>query len=576
MERDKKTLAELEEARRLFEEVGLNDEAHEVTEVRDKLAGDSPSREFATLYEIGQAINSIIELEPLLDRITDLAADTLEADRCLVILIDERTGEHHVPTAREVERETTADAIRYSESVVAAAARGRPILSSDALSDQRYCDFKSVSLYAIKSFMCVPLRLRERSIGTVYVDSRRIGNLFDRDDLLFLEAFANQAALAIENARLMRRLKDENRMLRETVSRQYGFDRIIGRSAKMERLLQMLSKLAAGTAPILLTGESGTGKELFAKSIHQASPRSDGPFVALNCAAIPSELLESELFGHVRGSFSGAERDKKGLLEAAEGGTFFFDEVAELAPALQAKLLRAVEEGAIRRVGETRMRSIDIRVLSATNRNLKEEIAAGRFREDLYYRLNVVAVHVPPLRERPEDILPLATHFLRRLGERDGVAYDGFTSEALDAMTRHDWPGNVRELENAIERAVALAESTRIARADLPDDVADAVRGAGERLAEAGSPTERASALWGAIVDDGRSFWEVVRGPFLRRELSREDVRRLVERGLAESGGSYKRLAELFGVGEQYKKFHAFLKNNGCHVDRSQVARGDG
>ena len=573
MERDKQTLAELADARRIFEEIGLTSEARE-TDAVEKVLERGGAREFATLYEISQVINATLgDFDALLEQTTDLAVGSLEADRGLIILIDEQTGEHRVVTARNVEQEVEQDAIQYSQTAVEAAASGRSLLSADAGED--FGEFRSVSLYQIKSFMCVPMRLRDRIIGTVYIDSRRIGNLFHRDDLRFLEAFAAQAALAIENARLMRQLREENRQLRQTVSRQFGFDTIVGKSPAIRRVLQVLSRAAGGSAPILLTGGSGTGKELFAKSIHVASDRADGPFVALNCAAIPAELLESELFGHARGAFSGADRDKKGLLESAGGGTFFFDEIGEMTPSLQAKLLRAVEEGAIRRVGENRMRPVDVRLISATNRNLRDEISAGRFREDLYYRLNVVAVRIPPLVDRRDDIVPLAEHFLARANAKTDRRFDGFTRAAIDVLLGYAWPGNVRELENAVERAVALADGPRIDVADLPDEVISGTgRGTGSPPLGASSD-RRAASLWTAIVDQQQSFWEVVREPFLRRELNQEDVKTLVERGLRETGGSYKKLAELFHVGRQYKKFHAFLKNNHCHVPRAQFVSHD-
>ena len=566
IERDKRTRTDLDEARRLFEESGLAAEAVAATQLGQALAQDGPSREVLTLYQVGQIINSILDLEPLLEKVMDLVIETLEAERGLILLLDEATGEPTVVTARKVEKETITDAIKYSESVVRAAVRGQAMLSTDSSSDSRYRDFKSIALYDIKSFMCVPLKLRERTLGTVYVDSRRVGNLFDKGDLNFLEAFANQAALAIENARLMKRLKDENRLLRETVSRQYGFDNVVGRSPLMDRVFKTLAKVAPGQSPVMLLGESGSGKELLAKAIHYNSTRRDAPFLALNCAAIPHELLESELFGHVRGAFSGAERDKKGLIEEASGGTFFFDEIGEMDPALQAKLLRVVEEGSLRRVGETRTRPVNVRFVSATNKDLKAEVAKGRFRTDLYYRLNVVTVRVPPLRERAEDIPLLAEHFLRHARERSGRQLDGFTREAMSRLEAYTWPGNVRELENVVERAVALADGARIELQDLTEDLI------GVPLPSGPSSEARVAALWHELTESGLDFWAAVREPFLAHELAREEVRELVRRGLAESKGSYKELAKLFGVGAQYKKFHAFLKNNGCHIEREKVA----
>ncbi|UCE86040.1 MAG: sigma 54-interacting transcriptional regulator [Deltaproteobacteria bacterium] len=246
-----------------------------------------------------------------------------------------------------------------------------------------------------------------------------------------------------------------------------GFEGIIGESAALQALFGLLQRAAGSRATILLTGETGTGKELFARAIHLHGPRRSRSFVPVNCAAFPDTLLESELFGHVRGAFTGADRDKKGLFDAADGGTLFLDEIGETSPALQAKLLRTLQEGEVRPIGGTRVRRLDVRVVAATNRDLRGEVERGRFREDLYYRLSVFPIVVPPLRKRPEDILPLARHFLSLHGRRERKAGCTLSSEARDLLLAYAWPGNVRELENEIQRAVALAEPHQTITPDL-------------------------------------------------------------------------------------------------------------
>jgi two-component system response regulator HupR/HoxA len=279
-----------------------------------------------------------------------------------------------------------------------------------------------------------------------------------------LEAFD----LARENRELSRRLEEanadlkrENVLLRREAGHRHRFDAIIGRSATMERLLDLVEKVSGTTATVLLTGETGTGKELVARAIHYHGPRSEAPFVAQNCGALPESLLESELFGHRRGAFTTAVRDKRGLFEVAHGGTIFLDEIAETTPGMQVRLLRVLESGEIRPLGSSEARRVDVRVIAATNRDLRGALEQGSFREDLFYRLNVVHIHLPPLRERREDVPLLAEHFLARSNAKLGKRVQGFTSSAMDLMLAYHWPGNVRELANEIERAIALAGGAR-------------------------------------------------------------------------------------------------------------------
>jgi two-component system NtrC family response regulator len=279
---------------------------------------------------------------------------------------------------------------------------------------------------------------------------------FNRDEL----------RLTLEKALRMRRLEHENVELRAEIKGRYRFEEIVGSSEKIRAVLEMAGRVAASDASVLITGESGTGKELLAKGIHYSSPRADGPFIAVNCAAIPETLIESELFGHVKGAFTGAIRDREGKFELAGGGTLFLDEIGELRIDLQSKILRALQEKTIDRVGGERPVPVDVRVIAATNRDIERAVKDGKFREDIYYRLSVITLHMPPLRERKEDIPLLIEHFLKKYNKAEPVTLE---PEALTVLKDYGWPGNVRELENVIERASVLRRGKVITRAELPD-----------------------------------------------------------------------------------------------------------
>ncbi len=274
--------------------------------------------------------------------------------------------------------------------------------------------------------------------------------------------------LVLKKAEERERLKKENLLLRQEVEQRYSFGSLIGKSPKMAAVFDIIRKVAVFKSSVLITGESGTGKELVAKSIHYNSPRKDKTFLAINCGAIPETLLESELFGHRRGSFTGATHDRKGYFEEAHEGTLFLDEIGDIPQSLQVKLLRALQEGEIRRIGDDRSVSVDVRLIAATARDLEEEVSSGRFREDLYYRLNVLPVHIPPLRERIEDIPLLARHFIEKYNSEHGMSVKTISQEGLKALMRYHWPGNIRELENTIERAMVLSENEVLHTADMP------------------------------------------------------------------------------------------------------------
>jgi transcriptional regulator with PAS, ATPase and Fis domain len=343
-----------------------------------------------------------------------------------------------------------------------------------------------------------------------------------------------------------------------------GSDRLIGRSAAVTDLEQEVEYAARSDAKILITGESGVGKEILARLIHRGSNRSHSQLLTINCAGLPDSLLESELFGHVRGAFTGAYRDKIGLLELANHGTIFMDEVGEMTLRMQALLLRFLETGEIQRVGSDRPQArVDVRVIAATNRNLGDRIASKDFREDLYYRLNVIHLTVPPLRERREDIPELLDYFLRAYAERHGAATPRLTQDALARLVAYHWGGNVRELKNFVERLVLKSRTGIITPDDLPAELAPPAVPRVPAVVRA----VVVDSMYDRVVNGHESFWTVVYEPFMLRDLTRDDLRAIVSRGLEQSRGSYRILVTLFGMApDDYKRFLNFLRKHDCQI----------
>jgi len=343
-------------------------------------------------------------------------------------------------------------------------------------------------------------------------------------------------------------------------------DNIIGVSAAVKKIRAEVDCAARSDAKVLLTGESGVGKDIAARVIHQLSARSHMPFVAINCVSVPDSLLEAELFGHVRGSFTGAYRDRPGLFETAHKGTVFLDEVCEMSARMQALLLRFLETGEIQRVGSDRAQSrIDVRVLAATNRDPEQLVAEKIFRADLYYRLNVIDLRIPPLRTRAEDIAVLFDHFLRGYASARGMAEPTVAPEVIAALAAFEWPGNVRQLKNVAERLIVRAQNSKISLADLPSEIAGRPRAA----AAVAGPAERAPVeeIFDRMVKNRESFWSAVYPAFMTRDLTRDDLRFIIRRGLQETAGSYKMLVELLNMRpNDYKRFLNFLRKHECHV----------
>ncbi|RPH93241.1 GAF domain-containing protein [candidate division KSB1 bacterium] len=428
-----------------------------------------PQEQLHALYEISQVLNSITDIDRLLERVMDIAIQTVDAERgFLVLREDNEEGKLSVRTARNIAPESALSISDISHSIVQQVIDDqRGVLTIDAQTDPRFAGSESVIFKQIRAVMSVPFILRGKLLGVIYLDSKTRRGGFTDDSLGFLKAFSNLGAIAIENARLMESLRDENYMLRTEVQRTYHFREIIGNSQRMLQVFEMLGKIINSDIAVLLEGESGTGKELVARALHYSGPRRDRPFIAQFCGNLSETLLESELFGHKRGAFTGAISDKKGLLEVANGGTFFLDEVADVPISIQSKLLRVLQDGEFRRVGDTETRKVDVKIVSATNKSLTREVEKGTFREDLYYRLNVIMIHMPPLRDRTGDIPLLVQYFLNKHAAKTSERLKKITPDAMKILEQYHWPGNVRELENAIERAIVLAEDRDISPNEL-------------------------------------------------------------------------------------------------------------
>ena len=488
---------------------------------------DGDARELATrvgelrrLLALNKTFNGELNLRRLLEKVMDTVIQVSGAERGFLILKESdpdappgSPSELRVKVSRNIDRESIKDARDKISGSIAREVieKGQSVLSNDAGHDSRWSGRESIYQLKLRSVLSVPLKHRDQVLGAIYLDNRFEPDRFDDRVKDLLELVADQAAIAIENARLFEenarqkeellRAKDElerlNQLLRDRVEKQdrellrareqlaarredvqlkYDYSQIITRSPKMIEVFTILDKVCESTVPVLIQGESGTGKELIARAIHYNGARKTAEFVSENCAAIPQNLMESEFFGYVRGAFTGAHKDKKGLFEVADGGTLFLDEIGDMDLDMQTKLLRVLQDGVLRRVGSKEFKKVDVRIISATNRDLVGMIKEGRFREDLYYRLNVINVGLPPLRERKEDIPLLLDFVLKRIADKKGAASKvprEVAPEALDLLLRYDWPGNVRELENEIERSSALSKDV-IRPEHLSKNVVDA------------------------------------------------------------------------------------------------------
>ena len=438
----------------------------------------------SALNEIAGLIGSITDMGEFYNRAVRTMVELLGAERGLLLLFGEDGMRLEVAAQSSMDKATVKDATALSKGVVnEAAGKGVPVICDDAFTDPRFNQNRSVVLNNIHSLLCVPLKLREQVLGTLYVDSRLDRRLFSKDDVPFVSTLASMMAVAIDSARYHERILKENVQLKSEILGKYGPGSIIGESEVIQEVFSAIQRVAETDSTVLIQGETGTGKELVARAIHYQGKRAGKMFLTIDCGALPESLLESELFGHKKGSFTGAVSDKKGLFEVGEGGTVFLDEIGDAPQSVQSRLLRVLERSEVRRIGESKYRKVNVRIVCATNKNLDEEVAAGRFRKDLYFRLNVLSMDLPALRERREDIIPLADHFVSRMRDELGKEIGGISPDAARTLIAYPWPGNVRELQNEMARACTLVpESCFISSMDLSPAVRGEIDPGDERL----------------------------------------------------------------------------------------------
>ena len=425
-----------------------------------------------SLIDVGQLLISTVEPDELLKVILKSAMDIFSVEACSLAIIDET--ERQLIFACSVGGANVKEfRIDLGHGIVGWVAQtGQGVVCNDVSSDPRF--FAGVDQktgFKTKSILCAPLKERSKVIGSIELINTTHPQAFTDEDMKLLSAFGGLAVTAINRAKAFTTTRNSNRVFQEQIQDRYRF--ILGQNKAMLATLQMARTVAGSKSTVLLLGESGTGKEVMAHSIHRWSPRAEHPFIAVNCVVLTPELMESELFGHEKGSFTGAIAQKKGRFELADGGTIFLDEIGEITPGLQAKLLRVLQEKEFQRVGGTKNIRTDVRIIAATNRDLRQAIKTGAFREDLYYRLNVVSITLPALRDRLEDLPGLVNYFIHHYCQEVKRIPLAIDPSAMKLLQSYTWPGNIRELQNAIERAVVLCSGQTIGEADLPDQICD-------------------------------------------------------------------------------------------------------
>jgi Nif-specific regulatory protein len=493
--------------------------------LRELPATSRVARNLNALLKISRIVHAIRDLNDLQGQLLDLIFEVVPAGRGAILLADREGHEFNSMFAR-MRQTGQSPLVKVSRTVARQVLeQGIAMLGSDVPGSNELREVESLAASQVRSLLCVPLTVFQRVIGCIYLDSDSLSSRLTEEHLQLVTAIAGISAVALENARRLQWLEQENERLTVEISQERS---LVGEGARMKEVYQFLKRVAPTDSTVLIEGESGTGKELAARALHRNSPRAGKPFVAINCSAIPESLLESDLFGHERGAFTGAASLKKGRLEVADGGVVFLDEIGELALALQVKLLRVLQEREFERVGGTHPIKVDIRLIAATNCNLEQAMHDGKFRQDLYYRLAVLKITMPTLRDRRDDIPMLVRHFVQKHAKRCKVKPRPISREALACLVNYDWPGNVRELENAIERALVLGASDVILPEDLP-----------ESLLERTPPPEMTEAKYHAAV----------------KELKKHLILDAVE----QTQGSYADAARILGVHPNY--LHRLIRN---------------
>jgi Nif-specific regulatory protein len=472
----------------------------------ERLAAD-----LSTVLKIATHIGGIRDEGGLQWQLLGMLFDVVPAQRAAILFLD---GAGEIASSAAWDRVHGPEVpVRVSRTLLKKITAERTGLLLDNIKRSSVGQAASLQSAGVKSALCVPLLLADRVSGVIYLDTRRPENPFDSDHLQLITAVAGLISLAWDRVRHLQKLQEENKYLHEEINLNHEF---VGDSSRMRAVYELIRRVAATDSTVLIQGESGTGKELVAHAVHNSSSRADGPFVAVNCAAITETLLESELFGHEKGAFTGAVAQKKGKVELANGGTLFLDEIGEFAVALQAKLLRVLQEREFERVGGTHPMKIDVRFVAATNRGLLQAVEAGTFRRDLYHRLNVVSITLPALRERAEDIALLADYFVAKASRKCRMRPKPISPEAQACLLGYDWPGNVRELEHAMERALVLGSSDNILPEDLPAEIFESASG------------EPSSSNYQSVV--------------------KEQKKQVVQKAMQQSNGNYIEAAKLLGI----------------------------
>lgn len=509
------------------------------SKIKNKKSIESATTAYQQLLELGKRLLTEANINRLLKIAMDAVIEISNAERGLIILFDE-TGSIQVQTARSLDKKdiehpqfeisrTIIDKVKNS---------GSPINLQNALKNPEFQKKKSVDDLKILSIVCLPLKHNQSIFGVVYLDNRSVAGIFKPETYIFIQEFTNFISLAAFSALERKQLFNRINKLESELRIKYDFESIIGQHPKMLEILQLISQVADTDATVLIQGESGTGKELIARALHFNSSRKEKAFIPVNCAALPEQLLESELFGHVRGAFTGAIKDKAGWFERADEGTIFLDEVNDMSPALQARLLRILQTGDYSRVGTTEIQKCDVRVVAATCKPLHELVKSGKFREELFYRLNVVDICLPPLRERKSDIPLLIQHFLKIYTVKNKKPDLKISPEAESMLLNYDFPGNIRELENIIQRAIILATGSAIEQNHLPAN----------------------------IFRDGSDKISAVNLPQAKRHTTEKVEKEIITTCLYYTSGHISKAAELAGVDRS--NFHKLVKKYAIDPDQ--------
>jgi Nif-specific regulatory protein len=495
---------------------------------------------YRTLHDVGKLVASEMEIEALLRLAMDKVIEVTRAQRGFIALVEDK-NKLDFKVARHLEK-SDIDQPRFqvSRSIIERVmATGETICLRDAMADAMFGGAASVTRLQLLSVLCTPIKIASRVAGVIYVDNSNVKQLFDDADRDLLTAFSEQIAIALKNAYVFSDLKKSHQQLANELRANYKFDHIIGSGAAMTKILQMVAQVADTDTTVLIQGENGTGKELIARALHYNSSRRERPFVAVNCGAIPETLIESELFGHAKGAFTGAISRKQGKFELADSGTIFLDEIGEMTPAMQVKLLRVLQDGTFSPVGSVTEKQCDVRVIAATNRNLKKMLANGTFREDLYYRLNVINLTIPPLRDRREDLLLLIDHFLKKYGKSGNPPRLSKAAEQI--LLDYDYPGNVRQLDNIIHRAVILCNSENIEIRHLPEEL-------------------QAFGIYGEANPQAPTTFQERKQRMIEK-FERDELRRI----LTQTGGKVRESARLAGM--DVKNFSEKLHRHGIKAE---------